>query len=480
VNRIHLLLSVCLTMTLSLRNMTLSAAEPERPNILFIMTDDQAPWALGLSGHPHARTPHMDRLFREGAYLINSFTVTPVCSPSRCSLMTSRYGSELGITDWINPQKEPDIGLAPGTLTWPAVFEKAGYATGLIGKWHLGTEDRFHPSEFGYQYFMGFRSGGNRPKDPMLEVKGQETPLKGLLPDILTDDAIAFVREHQQKPFLLSLHFRAPHAPWLPVADEDWAPFADLDPILPHPDYPKLDVERTRKVTREYLASTASVDRNLGRLMAEIDRLGLRGRTIVIYTSDHGYNMGHNGMWHKGNGHWLLTDPPPGTENVPRGQRPNMYDNSIRVPTAVRWPGAVLPETVISHTVSNMDWFPTLLSMAGLDVPVGASIRGRDVTPILKGRTIEWDNDFFAQYSTHHQSQTDMRMYRTASWKLVRDFRNPERDELFHLISDPGETTNLIGSEDPQTRAVLERLHGKLMARMDEINDPVLAEKTTP
>ena len=162
------------------------------PNILFIFTDDQAPWALGLSGHPHAKTPHMDRLFREGAYLVNAFTTTPVCSPSRASLMASRYGTELGITDWINPRNEPKHGLDPKTVTWPKLLSDAGYRTGLIGKWHLGTLDKFHPTKFGFQYFMGFRSGGSTPSDPTLEVNGKQKKLKGLLPDILTDVAIKF------------------------------------------------------------------------------------------------------------------------------------------------------------------------------------------------------------------------------------------------------------------------------------------------
>ena len=124
----------------------------ELPNILFIFTDDQAPWALGLSGYPHAKTPHMDRLFREGAYLVNAFTTKPVCSPSRAGLMASRYGTELVITDWINPRNEPHHGLDPKTVSWPRLLAKAGYRTGLIGKWHLGTLDKYHPTKFGYQY----------------------------------------------------------------------------------------------------------------------------------------------------------------------------------------------------------------------------------------------------------------------------------------------------------------------------------------
>ena len=453
-----------------------TAVAAQRPNVLFLFTDDQAPWAIGVSGHPHVRTPHIDRLFREGAYLTAAFTTTPVCSPSRAALMASRYGSEVGITDWINPRKEPQLGLDPKSVTWPQLLANAGYRTGLIGKWHLGTADRSHPTQFGYQYFMGFRSGGSRPQNPVLEVAGKNKKLKGLLPDILVDDAVSFIRTKSDKPFLLSLHFRAPHSPWLPVADEDWDPFRDLDPKIPNPDYPKLDVTRVKRFTREYLASVASVDRNVGRLLKELDSLGLSQNTVVIFSSDHGYNMGHNGIWHKGNGHWILTQPPPASKNIPRGQRPNMYDHSLRVPTAVRWPGVVKPGRVIAETISNLDWFPTILAMAGVELPSGVTIRGRNFVPLLKGRTINWDNDFYAEYSTHHQSHTHMRMYRTAKWKLIRDFRNPGRDELYDLKNDPAEAHNLIGSDKQQIKEVRSRLSQKILAKMRELNDPALKQ----
>lgn len=446
----------------------------ERPNILFILTDDQAPWALGVSGHPDARTPHMDRLFRGGAYLVNCFTPTPVCSPSRASIMVSRYGSEVGVTDWINPREEPNLGLDTSLVTWPERLADAGYRTGLIGKWHLGTLDEYHPRNSGYQYFMGFRAGGNKPKDPTLEVDGKETQLTGLLPDILTDDAIRFLERQKDAPFALSLHFREPHAPWQPVADVDSQPFEKLDPTIPNPDYPKLDIARTKKITREYLASVASVDRNLGRLMDTLDRLKLTDNTIVIYSSDHGYNMGHNGIWHKGNGHWLLTESPPGTENIPQGERPNMYDLSLRTPSCVRWPGVIKPGTVITHSVSHLDWYPTLLAAADLEPTKDQPVRGRNILPLLKGENVAWDDDFYAEYSMHHHSKTHMRAYRTPQWKLVRDFLNPGRDELYDLASDPAEAKNLIDSADPRAISAKADLNAKIIAKMRELNDPLV------
>lgn len=458
----------------TLANLAVLTSFAAKPNILFLFTDDQAPWALGASGHPHARTPHMDRLVHEGAYLVNSFTVTPVCSPSRASLMTSRYGSELGVTDWIHPRNEAELGLDPSTTTWPEILQQSGYQTGLVGKWHLGVPPQFHPTKTGFDYFMGFLTGGSTPVDPVLERAGKKQKFKGFTPDILTDHALDFIRASKDAPFLLCVHYRAPHARWLPVADDDWSHFEKLDPTIPNPDYPKLNVERVKKMTREYLASTHSVDRNVGRLLALLDDLKLSDNTVVIFSSDHGYNMGHNGIWHKGNGHWVLTEPPAATKYIPRGQRPNMYDHSIRVPTMVRWPGVVKAGTVIERTVSNLDWYPTLVDIAGGKLPDGEAIRGRSIVSLLRGDDVKWDDGFYAEYSTHHQSHTHMRMYRTSRWKLVRDFLNPERDELFDLKSDPSESTNLLQAETPPPREVLAELDAEIASHMKANNDAVL------
>mgnify|MGYP002834344137 CR=1 FL=1 len=463
-----------------------SRGEAARPNIVFILTDDQAPWAIGVSGNPLAKTPHMDRIAREGVYLPNAYTVTPVCSPSRAALMTSRYGSELGITDWIHPRREPELGLDAKLPIWPRQLQKAGYHTGLVGKWHLGRQDSQHPTRYGFDHFMGHRQGGWSPVNPTLEQNRKPHKFQGLTADVLADEAMRFVRDHvassPQRPFLLCWHTRAPHARWLPVAPEDMAPYKGKDIEIPNPDYPLLDIPRVKRMTREYLASVRSVDRNVGRLLGLLDRLKLAENTIVIFTSDHGYNMGHNGIWHKGNGHWVLKQAPRATANIPRGQRPNMYDNSIKVPTMIRWPGVIKPGTVMKHTVSNLDWFPTILSMAGLKPDPGWKIRGRDFSPWLKGiklRTI-WRNEYFAEYSTHHQSKTHMRMLSDGLFKLVRDFHDRSRDEFYDLTNDPAESKNLIHSKDPKIKLTIEYLHQELVDRMESHGDQVHMGKTAP
>lgn len=463
----------------------LPAIAAKRPNVLFVLTDDQAPWAVGASGHPMAKTPHMDALFKSGAYLPNSFTVTPVCSPSRASLFTSRYGTELGITDWIKPYQswEPEKGIGgtewgldPESIVWPRLLQKAGYDTALIGKWHLGQPNYYHPTKFGFRYFMGHRHGGWLTVDPVMEKGRRDQGFKGLTADILADEVIAFLKKKRNKPFLCCWFTRAPHTRWLPVSEEDAAPYAnmtDAETPVPHPDYPNLDTKRVKRMTREYFSSVRSVDRNLGRIMKQLKTQGLDKDTIVIFSSDHGYNMGHNGIWHKGNGHWVVKPFPEVTNpNVPRGQRPNMYDTSIKVPTAVSWPGVIKPGTVIEETTSNLDWFPTICKMVGVKIPAETTIRGRDLTPLLKGREVAgWDNTFYGEYSTLHQSQTHMRCWRTDEFKLVRDFLNPERDEFYDLREDSDETNNLIGTKDKRLQRVIAEYDERIRAKARSLGE---------
>lgn len=450
---------------------------PTRPNILFIMADDQAPWALGVSGNAQAKTPNMDRLARDGVYFPNAFTPTPVCSPSRASLLTSRYGSELGITDWINPQVERGVGLDATVPTWPSLLQQAGYSTALFGKWHVGDLDEQHPTKRGYGTFVGFRGGSAQVRQPILEKNGVTSKEDGFIVDLITDEAILWLMHHDSnKPFATSIHFREPHAPYLPVREEDWARVKDLDPTVPNPNYPGLDIDQVKKMTLEYLASVAAIDRNLGRILDALQQRKFSDNTLVIYTSDHGYNLGHNGIWHKGNGHWILQPQslPPATARIPSGQRPNMFDKSIQVPMVLRWPGVIKPGTINRHTISHLDWLPTFARLGNATIPEGTTLRGRDLTPLLRGETPEWNDEFYAEYSTKHQSHTHMRMIRTTEWKLIRDFENEGRDELYHLAVDPDETQNLIADRSPETSRIVARLDARILAKMAELKDPVL------
>ncbi|MDP6445250.1 MAG: sulfatase-like hydrolase/transferase, partial [Pirellulaceae bacterium] len=334
--------------------------------------------------------------------------------------------------------------------------------------------DRFHPTKFGYQKFLGIRTGGCPPKDPVIELLNGETKkVEGFTCDIFTDHALEFIRESGKKPFALSLHFRAPHAAWLPVRDEDWEPFKNLDPEIPNPDFPNLDTELIKRRTREYLASVKSVDRNVGRVLDLLEELNLSDETIVIFTSDHGYNLGEHGVWYKGNAIRALTkNPPQRWKKIPAGRRPNLWDTSLRVPTAVKWPGVIKPRTKITQTVSNLDWYPTLLAMAGVELPTDVTIRGRDATPLLRGESVSWDNSLYAEYSMHHGATTHMRGYRTPQWKLMRDFASEGRAEFYNLTKDPAEMNNLIDSKDPLHIRIRRRFDKLILERMAQINDP--------
>ncbi len=444
-------------------------AQNEKLNIVYVMTDDQAPWTIGAYGNRESITPNMDRLAKEGALFRNAFTVTPVCSPSRIGFLTGLYGTQVGITDWIAPNEDAaGLGLPATATTWPAVLQKHGYRTALIGKWHLGATPPFHPTKRGFDHFYGFLGGGNQPIDPTLEVNGKQEKLKGSLPDLLTDEAMRFVETNKAKPFAMLLHFRAPHTPYAPVPTEDSEPFKNLDPTIPA--FKGLDAAQTKRFYREYYASVHSVDRNLGRLLAQLDQLDLTRRTIVIFASDHGYNIGQHGIHTKGNGFWML-----GGANGPK--RPNMWDTSLRIPLIVRWPGVAKPGSEITADVTNLDLLPSILGMLRIAQPAGLRQNGLDFSPYLRGEKVAaWRDAVYGQYDLHNGGLAFMRMIRTRDWKLVRHHHQNQMDELYDLKSDPDETRNLYGNA--QHKAMRDELQGKLSAWQRSVDDPLLKEKS--
>ncbi len=194
--------------------------------------------------------------------------------------------------------------------------------------------------------------------------------------------------------------------------------------------------------------------------------LTLTAKTVVIFTSDHGYNIGHRGIWHKGNGSWILEDR--------SGRRPNMFDTSLATPLIVRWPGVVEPGRVITETISHLDFYPSILAMAGVERPAGVIIRGRDFTPLLRGESVAWDNTLFGQYDMHHGKVARMRMIRTPEWKLIRHYEPDGQDALYHLAEDPDERVNHIA--DPGQKSRIAALSQRLRAWQASIDDPLLRE----
>lgn len=435
----------------------------KRLNIICIVTDDQAAWTIGAYGNKEVKTPNMDRLAREGALFRRAFTATPVCSPSRASYFTGRYGTQVRITDYISPQEgAAGVGLPDAALSWPEILRRHGYRTALFGKWHLGDLPGFHPTKHGFDHFFGFVGGGVKPMDPTFEEDGKAKVFKGYGGDILTDRAIDFLARNKDKPFAVCLHFREPHAPYAPVPKVDADVYRDLDPTIPS--FKGLDPAQVKRLTREYYASVHSIDRNLGRLLKALEDLGLLDDTIILFTSDHGYSIGHHGILHKGNGVWIV-----GGVMGPR--RPNMFDINLRVPLIIRWPGVIRPGTVRDEMVSNIDTFPTILGMLGVPAPKYKH-EGADFSPLLRGEKTPWRQHVFAQYDIHNFALGFMRSIRTDRWHLVRHHLAEHMDELYDLEKDPHEQTNL--AKNPKHQDVYRELSDRLRAWMNAIDDPVL------
>ncbi len=441
------------------------AGESKPLNIIAIVTDDQARWSVGAYGNQEARTPNMDRLAREGALFKNAFVATPVCSPSRASFLSGRYGTQVNIRDWINPKEAAaGLGLPATALTWIEILKRSGYVTGLVGKWHLGNLPQFHPNRRGFDHFFGFLGGGNSPMNPTLDENGQSKKFTGSLPDILTDNALDFIRKNRAGPFALCLHFREPHAPYGPVPEADSKPFKDLDLTIPK--YPGLPEKEVKKLTREYYASIHAVDRNLGRLLALLDELGLADNTIILFTSDHGYNIGHHGLHYKGNARWLVLG------DMRDKARPNMFETSLAVPLLIRWPRVVRPGTQMGQLVSNIDTFASVLGMLKVKPPADYKQESMDFSLLLRGQKIPWRDAVFAQYDMHTGGTAHMRSVRTSRFHLVRQFLKNQPDELFDLAGDPDELANLYN--DPKYRETREQLQHRLALWQQSIGDPIL------
>lgn len=219
---------------------------------------------------------------------------------------------------------------------------------------------------------------------------------------------------------------------------------------------------------REYVGSVHSVDRNVGRLLEVLNGLGLTENTLVIFTSDHGFNLGHHGIWHKGNGRWLLTNND--------GDRANMWDNSLRVPAIVSWPRHIPANSSVENTVSHLDWFPTILAATGVEVPGNANLRGHNILPLLQGTNLNRGDDFMAQFQMRagHADGADMRSFQTERWKLVRFFRGKYPDEFYDRVNDPDEKNNIYTSTNLEIQYAIRAVDIKLKERMREIDDPAL------
>jgi arylsulfatase A-like enzyme len=447
------------------------ADEPEsRPNVLFLLADDQRPDTIAALGNDLIQTPNLDRLAHEGTTFTRAIVAIPICVASRAEIMTGRDGL-------FNRQGNYGFSPAADVPHWADVMEEAGYATGYVGKWH--TPGR--PSDHGYAESIGLYAGGGGryPLTYPLDWKGMPVtgyrgwvfqtddrrifPERGvgLTPNISEDfaeAAIEFIQEDREQPFFLHVNFTAPHDPlfiprgyegryaaaemplpenFLPEHPFDHGNFRGRDEVLYH--WPRTP-EETRGGLAVYYAVISHLDAQVGRILDALEETGQVDDTVIIYSSDHGLAMGSHGL---------------------RGKQ-NMYEHTVGVPLIWRGPGIPVDRRTGAQCYLR-DLFPTVCRMAEIDVP--ETVHGKDLGPVLRGET---DEIYHAVFASFRDSQ---RMIRTDEWKYVR-YPLVDEEQLFHLPSDPYELQNLV--EDSRHADVLHDLQRRLTEWRRVRNDPTL------
>jgi arylsulfatase A-like enzyme len=443
-----------------------AAAAASRPNILFVMADDHAAHAIGAYGSTLVPTPNIDRLAREGALLANCFATNSICTPSRATILTGKYSHQNGV---------PTFNTFDGAQwTVAKELQRAGYHTGMIGKWHLGGQ----PTGFDHWRIL---PGQGRYVDPIFVSPEGTTTHPGYVTDITTDLALEFLEKRPAgKPFFLMYHHKSPHGPWQPDA-RDEAEFASRE-FTPPPNFDddytgRSDAARTaemriadmnartlkvdpppglspaeakrwkfQRFMRDYLACVASIDRNLGRVLDYLDRAGLRENTLVIYTSDQGFFLGEHGWYDKR----------------------FMYEESIRMPFVARWPAAIKPGTRSERMALNVDFAPTFLAAAGLSA--AADVQGRSLLPLLRAEPpAGWRTSMYYRfYHTGHNRVSPHWGVRTERHKLIY-FNRLDQWELYDLQTDPHEMANVYS--DSRHAATVAALKAEIARHRRELDD---------
>ena len=401
------------------------------------VTDDHGQWACGPYGNQEVVTPNLDRLAASGVVMENAFTPTPVCSAARASLLTGLTPSQHGVHDYIAMAFDRGPWLAE-EWTLPQLLQEAGYRTGLAGKWHVGNEDEPAPG-FDFWFSVGSAYPLLHEGTRAFCYQGRMETYGGYTDEIIAEQATRFVEADDQRPFFLLVGLTATHGPWSGHPERlvrlyDEAAFGDIPGGESYPfgeqalESQGVDRGREREAQAQYYAAVSHVDEIVGRLVGAVDGAGKSDKTLVVYTSDHGLNCGHHGIWGKGN-----------------GTRPlNMVEESIQVPLILNWPGVLPAGMRCGELVDHLDLFQTLAESGQAKLPPDADSAGRIMLPLLvePDGGGSWREVQFGEYGT-------VRMARTGRFKLVQ--RHPSGpDELFDLESDPRERRNLIASSSYQ------------------------------
>jgi arylsulfatase A-like enzyme len=416
------------------------------PNVVLILTDDQGTVDLGVCGTADVRTPSMDRIARAGVRFTQFYAGAPVCSPSRAALLTGRSPQAAGVPGNVSPRPGAESGLPPEQVTIAELLQRAGYATALVGKWHLGHDPERQPGAQGFDHWFGHLVGcidnwshffyWDQANRHDLWRNGEPVDEAGsYFPDLMLREATAFVRQNRERPFFLYFAANAPHYPYQGEAE-----------VLA--DYRERGVPYPRDL---YGAFLTSLDARIGALLDELDALELTEHTILVLQSDHGHSTeirAHGGG---------------GSAGPYRGAKFSLFEGGIRVPAVIAWPGHLPADETRSQVATATDWLPTLLELCQLP-PVEHAIAGRSLVPILR------DADTPSPHDALHWQRGDRWAVRRGPWKLLHrpldtseagpGHEVPEDNFLVQLFDDPGEKTN-VADRNPAIVYELRELHDR-------------------
>jgi arylsulfatase A-like enzyme len=412
-------------------------SEKPGPNFVFFLIDDMGWMDVGCNGSTLYETPNIDRLAGQGMRFTNGYAACPVCSPTRASILTGKYPARLHLTDWIPGQtmpyeklRRPDFRqeLPLEEVTIAEALKTAGYATASIGKWHLGGP-AFYPEHQGFDLnFAGTHVG--QPGSYFYPYKSPDLPKvrdNEYITDRLTDEALKFIDANKDRPFFLYLPHYAVHTP-LQGKEEDVDHFERKG--LPH----------EGRDSAVYAAMIKSVDESVGRVLARLDELAIAENTVVIFMSDNG------GLA------WV-------TSNAPlRAGKGTLHEGGIREPMIIRWPGVAKPGIVCDAPAISVDFFPTILAMAGVTMNV-SNIDGVDLTPLLRGGAAPARTALYWHYPHYHAGgATPGGAIRDGDYKLI-DYYGEDRFELYDLKADLGERNNLAEAMPEKALELRNKLH---------------------
>jgi len=425
------------------------------PNILFILSDDQGPWAAGCYGNDEIRTPNIDRLAETGVRFENFFVATPVCSPSRATFMTGRISSQHGVHDWIREGNVGDNAAAylKDEICYTDMLANNGWKCGISGKWHLGNSQI---AQHGFSHWYVHQTGGGPYNNAPMIRNGELIDEPGYVTNAITEDALQFINTHAkgEQPFYLSVHYTAPHSPWTGhpqdiVDSYNDCPFKSCPQETRHPWALGLTDHclGNREMLKGYFAAVTAMDNDIGRIIDRIEELGIREDTLIFFFSDNGFNCGHHGLWGKGNG----TEPR------------NMYENSIKVPAIASHIGRIPQGHAQKAMVCAYDFMPTLLDYLGLPLPE-RNLPGKSFLPALLGNDDTCRDDVII-YDEYGRT----RMIRTRDWKYICRYGDAP-DELYDIANDPDERTNL--ADDASRKGKVRELKNRMEEWFAEYVNP--------